>query len=120
MRSEGSVNGPLQTESGPRRVRASAFDLSAKKDVALPGPFVPVLPTTGGSEGVIKSYVLPSNKTGVMFVGSFGPDDFDGFQTDGIERGEHRGLLFTESHELEKEFTVIPRTRQMSASEQFV
>ncbi|KZV63396.1 hypothetical protein PENSPDRAFT_669711 [Peniophora sp. CONT] len=82
LRSQGTVNGPIQSEPSPRRVRASSFDLSAKKDVALPGPFVPVLPTTGGSEGVIKSYVLPGNKTGVMFVGSFGPDDFDGFQTD--------------------------------------
>ncbi|VDB83219.1 unnamed protein product [Peniophora sp. CBMAI 1063] len=82
LRAQGNVNGPLQTESGPRRIRGASFDLTAKKDVALPGPFVPVLPTTGGSEGVIKSYVLPGNKTGVMFVGSFSPDDFDGFQTD--------------------------------------
>jgi C-terminal processing protease CtpA/Prc len=45
---------------------------------------VPTLPNTAGSEGVIKSYVLPGNKTGVMFVGSFEPDDFNGFQTDTV------------------------------------
>ncbi|KZV63402.1 hypothetical protein PENSPDRAFT_211766 [Peniophora sp. CONT] len=82
LRSLGTVDGSLKTKSGPMRIRGSMFDLSARKDVALPGPFVPVLPTTGGSEGVIKSYVLPGNKTGVMFVGSFEPDDFDGFQAD--------------------------------------
>lgn len=43
---------------------------------------MPGLPTTDGSEGVIKSYVLPGNKTGVMFVGSFEPSDYYGFQTD--------------------------------------
>lgn len=82
LRSEGTSEGPVQSLAAPQRVKAGLLDLSAKKDVALPGPYVPTLPTTGGSEAVIKSYVLPGNKTGVMFVGSFEPDDYYGFQTD--------------------------------------
>ncbi|KAH9077631.1 hypothetical protein EDB83DRAFT_2514346 [Lactarius deliciosus] len=42
-----------------------------KRAVGLPGPFLPTLSPTNGSTGVIKSFILPGNKTGVMFVGSF-------------------------------------------------
>ncbi|KAI0028059.1 hypothetical protein K488DRAFT_59656 [Vararia minispora EC-137] len=77
--SVGTSNRPL---AQPRHVHGSIIDLSMKKDVGLPSQFVPSLPTTAGSEGVIKSYVLPGNKTGVMFVGSFSPNDFFGFQND--------------------------------------
>jgi hypothetical protein len=78
----GEQNGPL-SPSPPARRRpiGSIVDLSPK-DVALPDPFLPNLTSTAGSGGVIKSYVLPGNKTGVLFVGSFSPDDYDGFQTD--------------------------------------
>lgn len=42
--------------------------------VALPDPYLPTAPTVPGSTEVIKSYVLPGNKTGVMYVSSFGGD----------------------------------------------
>ncbi|EEB97028.1 hypothetical protein MPER_03737, partial [Moniliophthora perniciosa FA553] len=46
---------------------------------------IPDLPQLPGSDGVIKNYILPDGKTGVMFVGSFSPDGntgFDQFQAD--------------------------------------
>lgn len=49
--------------------------------IDLPSEFIPTLPPTAGSGGVIKSYILPGNETGVIFVGSFG-GDFFGFQSD--------------------------------------
>ncbi len=71
-----------------------------KTAVGLPGPFLPTLSPTDGSTGVIKSFILPGNKTGVvrvpatsafppdsissccqMFVGSF-EGDFDQFPLD--------------------------------------
>lgn len=74
------------TTTAPQRARrlakASIVDLSQKVSVGLPSQFEPTVPTLNGSEGVIKSYILPDGKTGVMFVGSFEPDDFSGFQTD--------------------------------------
>ncbi|KAI0356925.1 hypothetical protein OH77DRAFT_182654 [Trametes cingulata] len=62
--------------------RAAIVDSSAKNAVGLPSQFQPTLPPVNGSEGVIKSFILPDKKTGVMFVGSFEPDDFNQFQTD--------------------------------------
>ncbi|KAL1948464.1 hypothetical protein VTO73DRAFT_12539 [Trametes versicolor] len=62
--------------------RAAIVDVSAKTAIGLPSEFQPTLPAVNGSEGVIKSFILPDKKTGVMFVGSFEPDDFDQFQTD--------------------------------------
>ncbi|KAI0772808.1 hypothetical protein BD413DRAFT_34506 [Trametes elegans] len=62
--------------------KANVVDISKKVSVGLPTQFQPTLPPVNGSEGVIKSYILSDKKTGVMFVGSFEPDDFDGFQTD--------------------------------------
>ena len=35
-------------------------------DINLPDPFLPTLPPSNGSEGVIKSFILPGNKTGVV------------------------------------------------------
>ncbi|THH12597.1 hypothetical protein EW146_g7542 [Bondarzewia mesenterica] len=50
--------------------------------IGLPTQFQPNLPTVGaGASGVITSYVLPDNITGVMYIGSF-QDDFLGFETD--------------------------------------
>ncbi|TDL16110.1 hypothetical protein BD410DRAFT_844665 [Rickenella mellea] len=59
------------------------MDLSAIKAVALPPTFQPTLPQVNASAGVIKSYILPDKKTGVMFVGSF-EGDFVQFQTDTV------------------------------------
>ncbi|KAF7343425.1 TSPc domain-containing protein [Mycena venus] len=60
---------------------ANIIDKSTSSAVGLPSQFEPTLPTVGGDQGVMKSYILPGNKTGVMFIGSF-EGDFDGFQND--------------------------------------
>ncbi|KAF8270054.1 hypothetical protein EI94DRAFT_1723741 [Lactarius quietus] len=56
-----------------RSPRAVLKDPTAQPNTAvgLPGPSLPTLTPTNGSTGVIKSFILPGNKTGVMFVGSF-------------------------------------------------
>ncbi|KAJ6463910.1 hypothetical protein C8R45DRAFT_1024567 [Mycena sanguinolenta] len=59
------------------------IDKSASNAFGLPTQFEPTLPTVGGDQGVIKSYILPGNKTGVMFVGSF-EGDFTQFQNDTV------------------------------------
>ncbi|KAG6915617.1 hypothetical protein DXG01_010693 [Tephrocybe rancida] len=64
-----------------RHAKGDIIDKSNSNAIALPPRFIPSLPPAPGSGGVIKSFVLPGNKTGVMFVGSFG-GDFDGFQAD--------------------------------------
>ncbi|ESK91666.1 peptidase s41 family protein [Moniliophthora roreri MCA 2997] len=64
---------------------ASIIDTAHSVNINLPGPFIPNLPQLPGSDGVIKNYVLPDGKTGVMFVGSFSPSGntgFDQFQAD--------------------------------------
>ncbi|KAM5545927.1 hypothetical protein V8D89_000053 [Ganoderma adspersum] len=69
----------------PQRARkmakASRID-KQKVAVGLPTQFEPTAPKLNGSEGVIKSYILPDGKTGVMFVSSFEPDDANAFMTD--------------------------------------
>ncbi|TFK84989.1 hypothetical protein K466DRAFT_204796 [Polyporus arcularius HHB13444] len=73
----------ISAQKATKLAKASIVqDVGPKSAVGLPSQFQPSLPTVPGSEGVIKSYILPDNKTGVMFVGSFEPDDFDQFQTD--------------------------------------
>ncbi|KAI0657448.1 hypothetical protein C8Q70DRAFT_1055626 [Cubamyces menziesii] len=72
----------LSDKRSQKLARASIVDVSAKNAVGLPSQFEPTLPPVNGSEGVIKSFILPDKKTGVMFVGSFEPDDFFQFQTD--------------------------------------
>ncbi|KAI9438208.1 hypothetical protein H4582DRAFT_2111656 [Lactarius indigo] len=73
----------LVSRSRPRLARAALKDPAAqpKTAVGLPGPFLPTLSPTNGSTGVIKSFILPGNKTGVMFVGSF-EGDFAQFPLD--------------------------------------
>ncbi|KAH8986939.1 hypothetical protein EDB86DRAFT_2809239 [Lactarius hatsudake] len=63
-------------KSRPRLARAALMVPAAqpKRAVDLPGPLLPTLTPTNGSTGVIKSVILPGNKTGVMFVGSFDED----------------------------------------------
>lgn len=85
--------------SGRKLARAAIRDVAPKNAVGLPSPFLPTLPPAAGSTGVIKSFVLPGNETGVvracndlsavgidyhqMFVGSF-EGDFNQFQTDTV------------------------------------
>ncbi|KAI1787288.1 hypothetical protein LXA43DRAFT_717667 [Ganoderma leucocontextum] len=69
----------------PHRARklAKATRIDKQKvSVGLPSQFEPTAPKLNGSEGVIKSYVLPDHKTGVMFVSSFEPADANRFMTD--------------------------------------
>ncbi|KAJ7028713.1 hypothetical protein C8F04DRAFT_1118448 [Mycena alexandri] len=64
-----------------RQPKGNIIDKSNSSAVGLPPQFEPTLPTVGGAEGVMKSYILPGNQTGVMFIGSF-EGDFNGFQND--------------------------------------
>ena len=81
--------------------------LDPSKQIALdlPGPYVPTLPQTNGSEGVIKGYMLQDNQTGVLYVSSFSPNDYDKFQldvqaslTDLKEKGATRLLIDTSNN----------------------
>ncbi|KAF5350678.1 hypothetical protein D9756_008734 [Leucocoprinus leucothites] len=66
----------------PRKLaKAEIIDKSGGNGINLPPPFLPNTTSVPGSEGVIKSFILPDNKTGVMFLGSFA-GDFDRFQAD--------------------------------------
>lgn len=49
--------------------RAAIVDVSAKTAIGLPSEFQPTLPAVNGSEGVIKSFILPDKKTGVVCIG---------------------------------------------------
>ncbi|KAH9077638.1 hypothetical protein EDB83DRAFT_1502363 [Lactarius deliciosus] len=71
------------SRSQPRLARAVLMDPAGQPmtAVGLPGPFLPNLSPANGSTGVIKSFILPGNKTGVMFVGSF-EGDFAQFPLD--------------------------------------
>ncbi|KAJ7151448.1 hypothetical protein C8R43DRAFT_1005222 [Mycena crocata] len=66
-----------------KQPKANIINKSNSSAVGLPTQFEPTLPTVGGDEGVMKSYILPGNQTGVMFIGSFG-GDFEQFQTDTV------------------------------------
>ncbi|KZT22301.1 hypothetical protein NEOLEDRAFT_1138220 [Neolentinus lepideus HHB14362 ss-1] len=68
-------------QPGRRLARAVIVDKSQTNAVGLPSPYHPTAPPVNGSTGVIKSYILPDHKTGVMFVGSF-EGDYTQFQTD--------------------------------------
>ncbi|EPQ51893.1 hypothetical protein GLOTRDRAFT_47956 [Gloeophyllum trabeum ATCC 11539] len=75
-------SGLKEREERTRRLaRAVIVDKSQTSAVGLPDPYLPTAPPVNGSTGVIKSFVLPDNKTGVMFVGSF-EGDYVQFQTD--------------------------------------
>lgn len=74
-----SLSGTMRSEA--RRL-ARAVVASKSASGTFPPQFVPTLPTVSGSEGVIKNFILEDNTTGVMFVGSFSPDDYNGFQSD--------------------------------------
>ncbi|KAH8990803.1 hypothetical protein EDB92DRAFT_1946330 [Lactarius akahatsu] len=56
------------SRSRPRLARAALMDPAGqpKTAIGLPGPFLPTLSPTNGSTGVIKSFILPGNKTGVF------------------------------------------------------
>ncbi|KAL0578818.1 hypothetical protein V5O48_003186 [Marasmius crinis-equi] len=62
--------------------KASIIDKAHSVNIVLPDPFRPNLSQLAGSDDVLKNYILPDSNTGVMFVGSFSPEDFDQFQAD--------------------------------------
>ncbi|KAN0139277.1 hypothetical protein V8E53_002778 [Lactarius tabidus] len=76
----------LAAQSQPRLARAELKDLGAQAHaaVSLPGSYTPTLTRTNRSTGVIKSFILPGNNTGVMFVGSFAGDPIQ-FQFDVLD-----------------------------------
>lgn len=66
------------------RPMGNIVDLSQKKAVGLPGPFLPgVDPVSAGSS--LLFYVLPNTTTGVIVVGDFSPADFNSFQTQAVD-----------------------------------
>ncbi|KAA1478510.1 hypothetical protein DENSPDRAFT_686430 [Dentipellis sp. KUC8613] len=77
LRVQSNMN-PRPTRRQPRAVLKG---VAPKNAIGLPAPFLPTLPPVDGSSGVIKSFILPDNETGVMFFGSF-EGDFNEFQTD--------------------------------------
>ena len=58
-----TADAPLRAK---KLAKGNIVDLSQKVSIGLPSQFEPTLPTVNGSEGVIKSYVLPDGKTGVV------------------------------------------------------
>ncbi|KAF8884228.1 hypothetical protein CPB84DRAFT_1686015 [Gymnopilus junonius] len=78
IRSAG-VNAAKRTRKQPK---ASIIDGLNSRAINLPGPFIPTQPVVNGSDDAIQSFILPDKKTGVMFVGTFEPNDFNQFQVD--------------------------------------
>ncbi|KZS88924.1 hypothetical protein SISNIDRAFT_489768 [Sistotremastrum niveocremeum HHB9708] len=81
--------GPTKNQGGAPASKSQAkgniitVDSKPGNALNLPPPFFPTVPPVDGTtSGVILSYILPDGKTGVMFVGSFEPNDFNAFQTD--------------------------------------
>lgn len=60
LRSSASLRGQV------KRAKAEIVDKDPGSAVGLPGPFIPNLPPASGNSGVIKSFILPGNKTGVV------------------------------------------------------
>ena len=57
----------ISAQRAQKLAKASIIqDAAPKSAVGLPSQFQPSLPTVNGSEGVIKSYILPDKKTGVV------------------------------------------------------
>ena len=64
---DGSQLSKLSVKKTRKLAKANIRDLSGPKNaVGLPPQFEPTLPRVNGSEGVIKSYILPDKKTGVV------------------------------------------------------
>ncbi|KAI0050268.1 hypothetical protein FA95DRAFT_1603627 [Auriscalpium vulgare] len=65
----------------PARALPVAVGRMPSSAIGLPAPFQPSLPPVVPSADVMRTYLLPDGKTGVIFVGSF-LDDVDQFQID--------------------------------------
>ncbi|KAI5117463.1 hypothetical protein M0805_004067 [Coniferiporia weirii] len=82
IKTQGSLTKAVR-QNGRPLAKASIVDIAPGNAIDLPQQFQPTLPQVNTSAGVIKSYILPDNETGVMFVGSF-EGDFVQFQTDTV------------------------------------
>ncbi len=56
------------SRSRPRRPHAALLRRTAgeEMELSLPSPFLPTLQPTNGSSTLVKSFILPGNKTGVV------------------------------------------------------
>jgi hypothetical protein len=104
-----------------RRPVGEMLDPSKYIALDLPEPYIPTIPKVNGSEGAIKAYLLPDNRTGVMYVSSFSPLSFDGFQEDikaSLDDLKQRGasrLLIDTSNNGGKPLHLLLRTSLMSS-----
>lgn len=57
---------PSTGRTVPTKPQPMGVSKPAPDNIGLPEPFQPTLPQLGGSTGVIKSFVLPDNQTGVV------------------------------------------------------
>ncbi|KAH9854597.1 hypothetical protein C2E23DRAFT_817149 [Lenzites betulinus] len=69
----------LSTKKHTKSMLARNFN---KTPIPLPSQFHPKLPLLDGGDDAMQSYILPDNKTGVMFVGSLNALDFFQWQLD--------------------------------------
>lgn len=58
--------GRFANRNGRLMARAVIRDTAPSNTIGLPQPFQPSLPQVNTSAGVIKSYILPDKKTGVV------------------------------------------------------
>ncbi|KAI9513403.1 hypothetical protein F5148DRAFT_3736 [Russula earlei] len=77
-----TTNGVDQRESSeasrsPTRAVRVKVEAGSPSEPDLPPPFLPTLPQSDGSNGLMNTYILPGNKTGVMFIGTFESEQSD-------------------------------------------
>ncbi|KAH9849012.1 hypothetical protein C2E23DRAFT_841425 [Lenzites betulinus] len=65
-----------------KHAKGIVVDTVAQPAPLLPPQFQPTLALLNGSDDAMKSYILPDGKTGVIFAGSFEPNDFDQWERD--------------------------------------
>lgn len=76
-------------------MRGSIVEASLKQSIGLPPQFQPTVPAVAGQNGTVKAFILPDNKTGVLFVGSFSPSSEQTFEQDivtGVNTFKQRGV----------------------------
>ncbi|KAI0289967.1 hypothetical protein BC826DRAFT_913877 [Russula brevipes] len=75
------VDGRTADATSRRVIHAGLLNPTAGSDPDLPSPFLPTAPESDGSNSIMKTFILPGNKTGVMFIGTF-EGDSDQFPVD--------------------------------------
>ncbi|KAI0733286.1 hypothetical protein C8Q72DRAFT_873651 [Fomitopsis betulina] len=74
------TEGATSSRSSAIRQPRAALAAQTSQGVGIPSQFYPNLTAIAGGD-ILWSYVLPDKRTGVMFVGSFDPEDYNGFQS---------------------------------------